>query len=116
MSQEDYKRGVMDATAPVSLTIGYVSETEEIPGVKSRKGLGGEACLNAFLEDRRKKLLTKKVTKWANVYERAHLLEPANLTVGHGVLYNHKSLAELSKDEVKGNFLGAYPIEIEVPL
>lgn len=56
MSTEDYKRGVEDALNAVSRDY----ETTTRP--KSIENLVGDA---------RRKLLTKKVTKWVNVYLRS---------------------------------------------
>lgn len=61
----------------------------------------------------RKKLLTKKVTKWANVWG-----SETNARVGQTALYDSKEYAKgvVNFSDDLSIYLGTYPIEIEVPL
>jgi hypothetical protein len=96
MSTSDYKRGVEDATAPVSVnTI-------------------ADAYVNETLSDRRKKLLTKKVTLWVAVG-----ISPTNgKPYAQGYFQDSKEEAFSLKTSDPGDssFVGVFPFEIEVPL
>ena len=57
--EEGYKRGVEDATIPIG--------PKEYESVRNfNRSLNED--ITALFEQRRKKLLTKKVTKWINLY------------------------------------------------
>jgi hypothetical protein len=104
MSTEDYKRGVEDA----------IKEIQENMPLPLSKQVDPADVLNEIPRYLRKKLLTKKVTKWVNIYNddigrayhypteqqaRENAATPANSTFTTGKVY-----------------LGTYPLEIEVPL
>jgi len=74
MSTEDYKRGVEDGTK--SLT-GSVA-ARRIQGYQFA-GVPLIDMLNEALEDRRKSLLTKKVTKWTGVIKSNYSGNPCLL-------------------------------------
>lgn len=94
--QDAYKFGVRQATEPIivaNLADQYV---------------------NDVLSDRRKKLLTKKVTKWVAV-----AISPSNgKPYAQGYFQDSKesALANKTGDPGDPTFIGVYPIEIEVPL
>lgn len=95
MNTSDYRRGVEDATKPIS------TETY------------ADVYVNATLEKRRKELLTKKVTKWVNIYQSNSGKE---IQTGYKSLYDSKSEAvSCSKYPDSGfSLIGTYPIEIEI--
>jgi hypothetical protein len=94
---EAYKMGVKQATA--TLYLGYQDATVTVGQV------------NEKLEERRKSLLTKKVTKWATL-----------IRWGSGAILSVNPLSDTKVEaENKGylrneEFVGVYPIEIELPL
>ena len=106
MSTDDYKRGVLDATVRIS-----DAEGSDFGFYNEKAGY-----LNDLLSQRRKKLLTKKVTKWANVYSYlASVSDPANVKFGGASLYDTKETAEKYAFGTIG-LIGTYPIEIEVEI
>lgn len=99
--EDGYKQGVEDATQPFT--------TDDFSGCPIT-GIGN--FNTTILPDRRKKLLTKKVTKWVNVWGT----ETAAY-IGRTALYNSKEVAwGTAKVLDLSNYLGTYSIEIEVPL
>ena len=98
MSQvtSDYRRGVEEATKPL----------EEYPTVL-------KLAFDEIMGHRRKSLLTKKVTKWYNLYS-----DGKKVTVGQRDLYDSKEWAESnSYDTVeKLSYIGAFPVETIVEL
>ena len=99
MSTDDYKRGVEDATKPVTeKSLYYFTE------------------VNDLLKSRRKSLLTKKVTKWVNVFSCApSVSDPASAhEYVAGPLHNSEISARLCSQSY--GIVGTYPLEIEVPL
>lgn len=103
MPTEDYKRGIEQATQPL-----YLSGEGPLYGHE----------VNQKLTERRKNLLTKKVTKWINIWETGpSVYDPASVRFGTGVLYDDKSTAEANViDPSRRDFLGTYPIEIETEI
>jgi len=90
---EDYERGVMDATKPFS------SDPEEWGNIR--------------LAERRKSLLAKKVTKWVIVMRRGFGLEES---IFQGRLFDSKERAdEHARSTIGDQTLGVFPLEIEVP-
>ena len=98
----DYRRGVEDATKPLD-----VGEHMSLGS-----SVGRSAPTEKILANRRKSLLTKKVTRWVNLYNDAS---------GHGYHYPTKKQAEQGRS-LPGNgwlgdhYIGTFPIEIEVPI
>jgi hypothetical protein len=102
---------------------GIKQATEPVQG-----DLAGEPAgdfVNAFLQQRRKHLLTKKVTKWACVVSRSRRdgdgLPPAYSV--YGDLHEGKTSAQQTivsvggpHDEVRTHIVGVFPVEIEVPI
>ncbi len=97
MSSEDYKRGVIDATEPLPSPRGLL-----------------DCYANSKFSDRRKQLLTKKVTKWVAV----------GISVSNGKPYaqgyfqdsKESALANKTSDALDLGFVGVFPIEIEVEI
>ena len=97
----EYRRGVEDATNPNNYT-----------GLALWVGL---ACtLDDVLTDVRKKLLTKKVTKWVAVAISPSTGKP----YAQGYFQDSAESAKANKTSGPGDntTLGYYPIEIEVPI
>ena len=96
MSTEDYKRGVEDALAlPFKFVGTYTAE-----------------FLKETLDNQRKKLLTKKVTKWVNLWGKTGFID-----TGQTALYASKEDARKVVSILeRPNFIGTYPIEIDQPL
>jgi hypothetical protein len=97
MSMSDYRRGVEDATKPLNLnplTGHSASEIDEI------------------VAERRKALLTRKVTKWVNIYQDGNVIQ-----TGYKSLYDSKEDAALftKYPDYGFKYIGTYPIEIETP-
>lgn len=88
MSQEDYKRGVEDA----------------LKAVGEDNFFGGYPTV---VENVRKKLLTKKVTKWVNIYG-----DPEQSAFWYD---SEEEAIESKSDSPRLKYIGAYPIEIDVP-
>lgn len=105
---EDYQRGFRYGVtlATEQLYSGYDPVTIPIRDI------------NKKLLERRKNLLTKKVTKWINIWETGpSVSDPASVRFGTGVLYDDKSTAEANViDLTRRDFLGTYPIEIETEI
>ena len=120
--EQGYKQGVVDATQPLpplfTGTREDMNKADEIPGYKSRSGLTSHGQINLHLENVRKKLLTKKVTKWFAVYDNfgtGSLRTYGEAIFGKTTLFNTKEEALKQLDGVDV-LVGAYPIEIEVKL
>jgi hypothetical protein len=105
MSDSDYKRGVEDATKAFSY--------DEITVLPVTEGFNSNV-LRTFLNNRRKKLLTRKVTKWVNIYTDSQLAW-SPLHQGFG-LYDSEDLAKAQNPESWTGYLGTYPVEIDLPL
>jgi len=117
MSTSDYKRGVEDATKPM---------TEDDPFYNDPKSgsLSYFDFTNTVLSERRKELLTKKVTKWFLVYNNdntgslricGQFTNPWNNEgIGKATLYNSREEALAAYHTL--TIVGAFPIEIEVEL
>jgi len=104
MSDSDYKRGVEDATKEFSY--------DEITVLPVTEGFNSNV-LRTFLNNRRKKLLTRKVTKWTNVYR----INDEYFKTGQEVLYNTEQKArEAAMIGLSLTYLGTYPVEIDLPL
>lgn len=103
---EAYKMGIEDA-------IREIQENMPLPRTKDPIDV-----LNSIPSFVRKKLLTKKVTKWINIWETGpSVSDPASVRFGTGVLYDDKSTAEANViDPTRRDFLGTYPIEIETEI
>ncbi len=96
----DYRRGVEDGTK--TLYAGYPNAMVDTQTV------------NEKLLDRRKELLTKKVTKWVAVG-----LSPSNgkpYAQGYFQDTKESALANLTGDPSRPDHLGVFPIEIDVPI
>ena len=99
-----YKQGVVDGTRKF--------------GLKEYVGIGSSASPAAaaqfVLDERRTELLTRKVTKWVNVYQTTcpSVSDPADVRIGHGFLYDTKDSA-LGNLESFRDYAGTYPIEID---
>ena len=96
-----YKRGVESALASMAA---HDFESPYIRPVLEE--------IRKALQEIRKALLTKKVTKWVNVYADEGGLESG------GNLYDSKIAAEMGVGRAvyTSKHAGTYPIEIEVPL
>jgi len=98
-----YRQAVGEATEPFPLL--------EVPG----------KTVNNLMEDRRKKLLTKKVTRWLIVIpatEQGCVSDPARQYEYYSsdrLLYDSKESAEAASVRYEETF-GIFPVEIEVPL
>jgi len=105
MSTEDYKRGVEDGTK--SLTGSVVAK--RIEGYQFAGGLLID-MLNEALEDRRKSLLTKKVTKWTGVIKSNYSGQPVLLDLydTEGEIKYYYTISTALCPPIK--------LEIEVPL
>jgi hypothetical protein len=94
MSEADYKRGVLDGTQPFPepymFPVNYSTE-----------------AINTGLLARRKKLLTKKVTKWFNVYNHGSQLNLSTCLWDSDIEARRDSSPYL---------IGTYPVEIEVEI
>lgn len=93
-SRDEYRRGVEDATKPFD----YGPLTASRPDTY---------LLNQKLEERRKQLLSKKVTKWVSIFRKTSM--EGGLS---GMIYDTKEEAEHFCSIYK-SFVGAYPIEIK---
>lgn len=93
MSQDDYKRGVEDGTKTLFVETGSVFYRP--------------SEINAALENRRKSLLTKKVTRWVNVYSDNGHINTAPWT------FDSK---EESINAAGPHILATVSFEVEVPL
>ena len=93
--EEGYKRAVED-------TIREIQENLPLSGVADPVYV-----LNEIPRFIRKKLLTKKVTKWVRVFRNKTETFPA------AAFFDSKAEAD---DHNGTEYAGAYPIEIEVPL
>lgn len=97
----EYRRGVEDATKPFKF-----------------EGLGTTSYdttrLNIRLSERRKILLTKKVTKWVNIYRNSE----GSIRTGFHSVYDSKGLAKENSTypDYGFTYVDSYPIEIEVPI
>jgi hypothetical protein len=105
---EAYAFGVKQATEPLREYPG--KNCDLTPGSCQARTFGEFA--NAVLADRRKRLLTKKVTKWTNVY-----FKPGSGDLSVGCTAD----SELEAKAVKGgpgcgNYVGTFPFEVEVEL
>jgi hypothetical protein len=103
VSTADYKRGVEDATKPMTLD-------DPVYNDKNLTCFTTFDWTNTYLAARRKKLLTKKVTKWVNIYDDEQ-----------GTAYHYPSqeaarYAACPGSTIVQNYRGTFPIEIEVPL
>ena len=102
---EGYRRGIEAATA--GFTHSEITILPVTPGFSSE-------VLRTFLDNRRKALLTRKVTKWVAV-----AISPTNgKPYAQGYFQDTKESALNLKtgDPTDQTFIGAFPIEIEVPL
>lgn len=105
MGNADYKRGIEQATQPL-----YLSNEGPIYGYEVNQKLAG----------RRKNLLTKKVTKWINIYcnfgtvdDPAALHEFASGTL----VYDTREAATCATTFKQAcAYVGTYPIEIETEI
>ena len=99
-----YKQGVVDGTRLLGL-----KEADRICGSNFP-----ELATQDVLDDRRKELLTRKVTKWVNVYQTTcpSVSDPAGVRIGYGFLYDTKDSA-LGNLESFRDYAGTYPIEID---
>jgi len=102
MSNADYKRGVED-------TVREILENLPLRGITDPLDV-----VNSIPRFVREKLLTKKVTKWVNVYN-----DPS------GTAYHYDTKEEaLGRASIPGksvghlapHYLGTFPLEIKVPL
>lgn len=93
---EAYRFGVRQATEPIL------------------SNNSSDDYLNETLAYRRKLLLTRKVTKWANVYRSPSVYDPAAASFGHATLFDSPREAKNSApSEPLWDFVGTFPIEIE---
>lgn len=99
--KEAYKKGVEDGTDPSNWT-GF--------------NWTGERKVTDVLSEVRKKLLTKKVTKYVNVFESPSFVDPAGAYFGTGAIFDTEHEAKNAYSTTSKNFLGTYPIEIEVEI
>ena len=90
--EEGYRKGVNDALEPY--------EAWEVEG----------HAQNQIIENRRRRLLTKKVTKWVNV-----IVGDGKNPVPARIFFDSQKEAEDHQEEGCPYF-GVYPIEIEVPI
>ena len=72
--------------------------------------------IRAFLEDRRKKLLTRKVTKWVSVYQSG--CQSGEELESSGTLYDSSEEALMGDGRTRytPKRIGVFPIEIEIPV
>ena len=105
MNSEDYKRGVLEASK------------ELIEGTLPSSRLF-KVAFDEEMRLRRKKLLTKKVTKWIGVYGSPERLYPSDYfyTSKEEADSAFKTNQESQEIEINPQYLGAYPVEIDVPL
>ena len=96
MSNADYKRGVEDALANLPFNIGTYT-----PGY-----------IQAKMDERRERLLTKKVTKWVNVWASEGGYVTGQTRLCGSEEYARSTASALPRE----GYLGTYPIEIEVAL
>ena len=102
--EEGYRIGVNKATEDFTY--------EEVHDLPITEGFNG-GVLRTFLANRRKALLTKKVTKWVVVLKAGKFSEES---VSQGRLFDTREGAErYVKAQVGDSCLGVFPIEIEVP-
>ena len=107
--RKGYKQGVLDATAPMK-------EGDPVYNDPSLGSLSFFEFTNYFLADRRKNLISKKVTKWVNVGRvEPCVCDPSSVRWGYGTLYDDKVTAESNSWSPAG-YIGTYPIEIEEPI
>ena len=97
MPNSEYRRGVEDA---LKLPLTFVGDYTA-------------GYLRDQLEQQRKKLLTKKVTKWYNLYS-----DGEKVIVGQRDLYNSKERAECnSYGRLESlSYIGTFPVETIVEL
>jgi hypothetical protein len=93
----DYRRGVEDALTRA----GELWDKNTYP-----------ISLETIISNTRSSLLTKKVTKWINMYSYPHLGNPQ----WGGSTYDTKEEAESYSGRNSFKYLGALPIEIEVSI
>ena len=97
----DYRRGVEDATGPFSNDLGA-----GVPFFKT--------AFDHEMQERRKSLLTKKVTKWVIVLKKEDRSEER---IPEGRLFDSEKSASKWCDGYYGSSaLGVFPIEIEAPI
>jgi hypothetical protein len=104
--EQGYRQGILDVTSR------FTSEEE----YSTRRG---DSILISdvykIFEDRAKKLLTKKVTKWYNLWGSGNRVE-----LGQNWLYDSESEARGTAEGLRSTrtdkYYGAYAAEIEVPL
>ena len=99
-----YKQGVVDGT--------------RLLGPREKNAITStcwpELEVQNILDQRRTELLTRKVTKWVNVYQTTcpSVSDPAGVRIGYGFLYDTKDSA-LGNLESFRDYAGTYPIEID---
>jgi hypothetical protein len=96
--EDGYRNGVFDATGPLSKTEVAIYDLHHVSCQLS--------MYNALNEERRGKLLTRKVTKWFDVFRQG---DSFNMST---CLWDSKAAAENDPSPYR---IGTYPIEIEVP-
>jgi hypothetical protein len=108
MNTSDYRRGVEDALTPITY--------EDVQKATVSSPEAAVNVYNRISDNRRKTLLTKKVTKWANAY---HLIYIDVIQTSQGTYPSKQEAEAKNRATYVDNarvYLGAYPIEIEVPL
>lgn len=107
MSTSDYRRGVEDATKPILYEDIQKSTVSSLPEAASN-------VYNRIVERRRKELLTKKVTKWVNIYQN----DAGEVQTGYRSTYESRGAAAANTKypDMGYKYIGTYPIEIELPL
>ena len=103
-----YKQGVVDGTRLLGL-----KEAGRISG-----SIFPELATQNVLDDRRKELLTRKVTKWVNVYRWPFFygVSSPRLAASSNVYDTKEEAIEASRDAhglVSIYTVGTYPIEID---
>lgn len=95
--ERGFKEGVEKATAPL-----YTAFDEyQYPVMVNKK-----------LEERRKNLLTRKVTKWVNLWKQNEYI-----ITGQTALYDNEATARKTAKELQRPlYIGTYPIEIKETL
>jgi hypothetical protein len=106
MNTSDYRRGVEDALTPITY--------EDVQKATVSSPEAAVNVYNRISDNRRKTLLTKKVTKWLAVAISPSNGKPYSL----GYFQDTKELALNLRtgDPNSTDFIGVFPIEIEVPL
>lgn len=103
MSTSDYRRGVEDATKPLT-----PEDIKKSPLASSDIAI---RVYDQIASNRRKSLLTKKVTKWTAVS-----ISPLNgklYSRGYFLDTEEEAYSQKSNDS---SWVGVFPIEIEIPL